>query len=104
MLDQLTDAIAKLPEEYKASIGAFLMGAIIAALRVVYDQKETQWTRICLESLICGTLGVGFGAGIDALGYDRNWTIFASCIIGFMGSQWVRALAKKFIIRKVGDQ
>lgn len=37
------------------------MAVAISALRVVYDQEETHWTRIMLESLICGALSLTAG-------------------------------------------
>ena len=80
-------------------VGGALMAAATASLRVIYDQKETHWVRIILESLICGMLTVAVGSALVAMGYGQNWYLFCGGAIGFMGSQSVRALANN-ILRK----
>jgi lambda family phage holin len=82
-------------------MGGFLMAATMSALRVFYDQKETSAIRIMLEGLICGALTVTAGAAFVAMGYSQEWYLFCGGTIGFMGSQSIRALALKFINKKV---
>ena len=80
------------------------MAVVIAAIRVIYDKEETSFTRIVLESLLCGALAMTAGSGINALGYSQDWTLFAGGVIGFMGSQSIRAFAKRYIMNRVGDK
>ena len=82
-------------------VGGFFMATIIAVLRVIYDQEETVWWRIALESLICGALTIAAGSLLSAMGFGQNWYLGAGGIIGFMGSQSVRAAADKFVMKKV---
>ena len=84
-------------------IGGFAMAIAISALRVIYDRSETSFTRILLESLICGTLTLAIGSALVAMGYSQEWYLFCGGFIGFMGSQSVRALANKLIDRNVGE-
>ena len=77
------------------------MAILTSVLRVIYDQEETKFTRILLESLICGTLTLTVGSALRALGYE-DWYMFCGGAMGFMGSQTVRALAYKIINKKVG--
>lgn len=79
----------------------FAMTVVIAVLRVIYDKEETSLVRIILESLLCGSLTLTAGFAIHASGYDQDWTLFAGGVIGFMGSQTIRALANKFISKKI---
>jgi lambda family phage holin len=85
------------------SIAGMVMAVFIAAIRVIYDQEETSLTRIILESLLCGALALTAGSAIDALGYDKNWTLFAGGVIGFMGSQSIRAFAKVYLTKRINN-
>ena len=82
--------------------GGALMAVLISVLRVIYDRDETSFIRIMLESLICGALSVSAGSALDALGYGQNWYLFCGGVIGFMGSQSIRAIATRVIARKTG--
>jgi len=95
MLDKISSTISEAPW-----FGGFLMAAIISALRVVYEKEETTFIRITLESLICGFLTVAAGSIFDAMGFGQNWYLGAGGIIGFMGSQSVRALANTYFNKK----
>lgn len=97
MLDTLKSAMENAPP----GIGGFLMAVFISIIRVIYDREETSFMRIMLESLICGGLTVTAGSGMAALGYGDNWYLFAGGMIGFLGSQSIRALAYKVIDRKI---
>lgn len=82
-------------------VGGFIMAAVISALRVIYEKEETTFIRVVLESLICGFLTVAVGSLLDAMGFGQNWYLGAGGIIGFMGSQSVRAMANKYFSSKV---
>ena len=76
------------------------MAMVISVIRVIYDRKETNFFRILMESIICGALSVSAGSALDAMGYGQNWYLFCGGVIGFMGSQSIRALANKYISTK----
>jgi len=78
------------------------MAVAMSALRIVYDKEETNFMRIVLESLICGGLTLSVGSALVAMGYGPGWYLFCGGMIGFMGSQFIRALAKKVLKKKVG--
>lgn len=89
--------IPNLPPE----AGGAIFAIIVAILRVIYGKEETKFSRILLESLICGGLTLTVTSAIAALGYSDQWMFFAGGSIGFMGSQAVRAIAVKLINKKV---
>ena len=76
------------------------MAMAMSIIRVIYDKKETNFLRIIMESVICGALSVSAGSALDAMGYGQNWYLFCGGVIGFMGSQSIRALANKYISTK----
>ena len=84
-------------------MGGMLMAISMSVLRIIYDKEETNFMRIVLESLICGGLTLSTGSALVAMGYGPEWYLFCGGMIGFMGSQFIRALAKKVIKKKVGD-
>ncbi len=77
------------------------MAVMISIIRVVYDREETSLLRILLESLICGFLSLAAGSAFAAMGYGDGWYLFAGGVIGFLGSQTIRALAYKIIDRRI---
>ena len=81
-------------------VGGILFAIVVAILRVIYGKEETKLSRILLESLICGGLTLTVTSAIAAMGYDDQWMFFAGGSIGFMGSQFVRAIAMKVINKK----
>jgi len=81
-------------------MGGAIMAMVISIVRVIYDRKETNFLRIMMESVICGALSVSAGSALDAMGYGQNWYLFCGGVIGFMGSQSIRALANKYISTK----
>ena len=100
-MQQLLEAIKHAMDNAPPGVGGFVMAVFISIVRVIYDREETSFMRIMLESLICGSLTVAAGSGMAALGYGDNWYLFAGGMIGFLGSQSIRAVAYKVIDRKV---
>lgn len=98
----MPDKIAELLNEHPW-LGGAVMAVIVSILRLVYDRKETSMIRIMLESLICGALTIAVGSGVAMLGYGQDAYLFTGGMVGFMGSQSIRALAYKLIDRKVGS-
>lgn len=97
MPDNLQNAVNNIPPW----VGGLLMAITVSILRVIYDREETSFVRMMLESLICGALTVAAGSAIAAAGFGDGWYLFAGGMIGFMGSQSIRALAYKFVNRKI---
>lgn len=80
------------------------MAFVMSVLRIIYDKQETSVMRILLESLICGALTIASGSALDALGYGQEWYLFCGGFIGFMGSQFIRKLAQKLVMRKIDEE
>ena len=77
------------------------MAWFLAVLRVIGDKEETSFTRILLEGAICGALSLCAGHGLAQLGFGQNWYLFCGGMIGFMGSQTIRAWAKRWVGKKI---
>jgi len=77
------------------------MAFFMAVVRVIYDKEETSAVRILMEAFICGSLTVSAGSAFAAMGYGQNWYLFCGGMIGMLGSQTLRAFAKKFINKKI---
>ena len=58
-----------------------VMSMLIAVIRVLYDREETRLFRIFLEAMLCGGLAVAASSGIQALGWDESWSVFAGSSI-----------------------
>lgn len=101
MLEEILDYLNNLPP---LTFPATLLAAIVAAIRVVYDDKETKPMRILLEASLCGFLTLAVGHAILALGLDLNWILFSGGFIGFIGSSTTRTLALKLFDNKVKNK
>ena len=77
-----------------------IMASIIAALRVLYDGKETRWTRIALESLICGALSLCASNLVQWGGLPASVSIAAGGAIGFLGVTTIR----EFLVKWAGKR
>ena len=77
-------------------IGA-VTAVLIAVLRVIYDGKERRPMRILLEAILCGALSFTASAGIEAVGLDPDWAIFAGGMIGYLGADTARSVALKYL-------
>lgn len=82
-------------------IGGFVFSFVLSFVRVIYEKEETTFVRIMLESLICGALTVATGSILEQMGYGQHWYLGVGGIIGFMGTQSVRALANRLLNKKV---
>ena len=80
-----------------------LLAVVTACIRVIYDKQETSISRVFLESVLCGTLAVIAGTGINALGISQDWTMFVGGMIGFIGSQSIRTYADMLLKKKIND-
>ena len=78
-----------------------IMASIIAALRVLYDGKETRWTRIALESLICGALSLCASSLVQWGGLSASVSIAAGGAIGFLGVTTIREFLVKWAGKRV---
>ena len=76
--------------------GAF-MAFVIALLRLIYDGRENSWARKLIEATLCGFLALASGGTLDYFGLDSNMMLIPiSAIIGFIGVEGLRDLARKY--------
>ena len=86
--------------EVDSSIWGVIMSIFMAVLRIVRDKEEDKFFRIAVEALLCGAITFTIGSGVKALGYE-GWDYFIGGMVGMAGSQWVRAIAMRFVRNKV---
>lgn len=73
-----------------------IMASVIAFLRVLYDGKETRWTRIGLESIICGLLSFSASSSMGFFGMPESLSITVGGSIGFLGVTTIREYLVKW--------
>lgn len=98
---ELSKRVKKMWDKAPPEAQAVLLSFILSVLRIVYDDKEAKPVRIVIESLICGFLTLAVFHAIQALGLDINWAVCAGGVIGFFGVNAVRALALKFVNKRI---
>lgn len=89
--------------EIDSSIWGVFMSIIMAVLRILRDKEESKFSRIMIESLLCGAITFTIGSGVKALGYE-GWDLFVGGTVGAFGSQYVRALGQAWVKRKTESE
>jgi len=84
-----------------AEIMAPLLSFVLAFLRTIYQDQEPRWARRLLESAICGLITLSSGFLINAIGVHGDWKYAVAGGIGFLGTEYIRTVATRFINRKV---
>lgn len=84
-----------------AEIMAPILSFVLAFLRTIYQDQEPRWVRRFLESSICGLITLSSGFAIDALGVNGDWKYAVAGGIGFLGTEYIRSVAVKFINKNV---
>lgn len=77
---------------------AAIMAVVIAILRIMYDQQEARWQRVCLESLLCGAISYGLASGLRFFNLEAGLAVFAGGLVGFLGVEFVRERARKWVV------
>ncbi|WP_434771147.1 phage holin, lambda family [Pseudomonas entomophila] len=81
------------------SLYAGLLAVVIAALRIMYGGGT--WRRIAIEAPLCGALALAASHGLSLLGIPTATAPFFGGVIGLLGVEGTRALAKRFLHNKV---
>jgi lambda family phage holin len=80
------------------------MAAIIAVLRVLYDDQETNRVRVWLEAAICGCLSLSASAVVEYLGAPAQAAIAVGGAIGFVGVTKLRQFIMAWLDRSTPKQ
>lgn len=78
-----------------------MLSFILALLRTMYQDNEPSWLRRVIESSLCGLITLSAGYGINALGAHGDWKYAVAGGIGFLGIEYIRGFAKRFLDRKL---
>lgn len=69
----------------------------LAILRAIYMNDGNNWCRRTVEALMCGFITLTAGYIFNALNLHPDWEYAAAGAIGFLGTDYVRNAAQKFI-------
>lgn len=83
---------------------AMMLTFVLSYIRIhLYGEQKTAVAKL-IESLFGALLIMLVGLGVNAMGANLAWTLFAAGLIGLLGIDQVRALAGKWADRKVSGQ
>lgn len=84
--------------------GAIMFSIIMSLLRVLVDNTETSWKRVLLESFLCGGITATFISFVVFMHWNISIVGFIAGMVGLIGSQFIRSIARKLIVKKVSSQ
>lgn len=99
-----------MPDQFKhlfdaapsGALGSALVAAILSALRIIGDEHSNKWHRMALEIPTAGCIGYSTGVLLLEQGMGFGAALVAGTIIGHLGTDWVRNVARKIVNQRVG--
>lgn len=89
-------------------VRAAAVGACVALVRVMYDDREPSIVRRLLECTLCGLIALCVASLVQALGIDGGYSTFLGGSVGLLGADqvrtWGRQVAQKRIDQLRGRQ
>lgn len=102
MNDKDPELVTILLGVYEAS-KVFVLAALVAVTRILWDGKEQSWLRIALECALCGFLAQGVHSLAEvAFSWDMPTAIAAA--VGMVGPSYLRMKLRKAINKKLDNQ
>jgi len=76
--------------------GSAIMAAVLSALRVLGDNQSNKWQRLALETPTAGCIGLLAMMAAVEMGLGPWTAAFIAGMIGHVGTDYVRVLARRF--------
>lgn len=86
-----------LPDPVRAAI----VGACVALVRVMYDDREPSIVRRLLECTLCGLIALCVASLVQALGIDGGYSTFLGGSVGLLGADQVRAWGRQVAQKRI---
>ena len=100
----MPDRIVQALNNLTPATAGLLMALFVSILRIVYDDKDARFTRILLESTICGALTITINSGVMAMGFGPSWAVFIGGTVGYLGSSKIRIIAVALISKRTSQE
>lgn len=88
-------------EAIPVPIRAALLAAIVALLRIYYDNNEPRTLRRLIEAVLCGAIAFGLAEGLVAASVPTGMSTFAGGFVGLLGADKAREVARRYMQRKL---
>ncbi|BAU74395.1 phage holin, lambda family [Metapseudomonas furukawaii] len=89
-------------EEHWPAVYAALLGTVIAGLRVLYGGGGLR--QVGLEAPLCGAITLSASAGLQLIAIPASAAPFFGGVIGLLGVEGVRAIARRHLHQNGGPQ
>ncbi|MDF9756775.1 phage holin, lambda family [Pseudomonas hunanensis] len=85
--------VAHQPQLYTGGIAA-----VVAMCRVIYGGGRGR--KVVLEGAICGLIAISLLPVLEYFALPPNLSVFAGCMVGFMGVEKLREYSDRFMSKK----
>ncbi|UYZ83186.1 phage holin, lambda family [Entomomonas sp. E2T0] len=90
--------------EQSPTIQGAVMAAIMAILRLLYDENETKPIRIALEAVTCGAMSLCITSIVEIFNLPQSAVITIGGAIGFIGVTALRNFILKAINKRIDKE
>jgi|SRR5690554_4871669 len=99
----MPDNIKNMLESVPAGVwGSSVMAAVLSALRILGDAQSNKWQRMCIELPTSGCIAVAVALSLAEFGLGHGTATLVGAMIGHMGTDYVREVARKVVNKRVG--
>lgn len=88
--------VAHQPQLYTGGIAA-----TVAMCRVIYGGGRGR--KVVLEGALCGLIAISLLPVLEYFALPANLSVFAGCMVGFIGVEKLREYSERLMSRKVGS-
>ena len=99
----MPDNIKNMLESVPAGVwGSSIMAAVLSALRILGDADSKKWQRLAIELPTSGCIAVAVALSLAEFGLGHGTATLVGAMIGHMGTDYVREVARKVVNKRVG--
>jgi lambda family phage holin len=98
MHDEIKNLIDHLPHGVAIT---WVSASTLALLRVLGDKHPNRWQRLIIEPTTAGIIGVSTLLAATELGLGIYTAGFISCMIGHLGTDYIREAVRAYVERRI---
>lgn len=80
-----------------------VMAFVLSLVKFHYEKESRGWKHKIIDALFAGLIAVVVGKTVAEFGLSQGWSFLFAGIIGTLGVEFVRDIAKKYLTKKTEE-